>query len=120
MVDQGGGPSSLMRGHSRCGGEERKGAAGAVWRGRDGVAFYRGGEAVVGRGDSRPSGDRRCTIKALVTRRGDDGAEMIHGEIEEESVVRRFNSKRVRKGVHWWRAERRCQPRVAAWPSAGG
>jgi hypothetical protein len=35
-----------MRGRSRCRGEERRGAAGAVWRGRDGGAFYRAGETV--------------------------------------------------------------------------
>jgi hypothetical protein len=44
----------------------------------------------------------------------------IHGEIEEELVARRFSSIQVRKGVHRRRAERRCQPRAAAWPSAGG
>jgi hypothetical protein len=33
-----------MRGCLRCGGEERRGAAGAVWRGRDGGTIYRGGE----------------------------------------------------------------------------
>jgi hypothetical protein len=54
----------------------------------------------VGRGDGRPSGGQRCAIKALVTRRGDDGAAMIHGEIEEESVACRFSSILVRKGVH--------------------
>jgi hypothetical protein len=36
----------------RCGGEERRGAAGTVWRGGDGGTFYRGGEAVVRRGDN--------------------------------------------------------------------
>jgi hypothetical protein len=45
MVDRGGGQSSLMRGHSRCRGEERRGAVGAVWRCRDGGAFYSCGEA---------------------------------------------------------------------------
>jgi hypothetical protein len=109
-----------MRGCSRCGGEERRGAAGAVCRGGDGGAFYRGGEVVVRRGDSRPSGGRRCTIKEPVTRRGDDGAAMIHGEIEEEMVARRFSSILVRKGVHRWWAEQWCQPRAVAWPSAGG
>jgi hypothetical protein len=52
-----------------------------VWRGRDGAAFYRGGEKVVGRLEGRPSGGWRCTIKVSVTRRGDDRAAMIHGEI---------------------------------------
>jgi hypothetical protein len=33
------------------------------------------------------------------------GAAMVHGEIEEESVACWFGSIRVRKGVHWWRAE---------------
>jgi hypothetical protein len=93
---------------------------GAVWRGGDGGTFYRGGEAAVGRGDSQPSGGRRCAIKASITQRGDDGAAMIHGEIEEELVVHRFSSIRVLKGVHQRRAERRRQPRAAAWPSAGG
>jgi hypothetical protein len=51
-VDRGGSWSSLTRGCSRCEGEERRGAAGAVWRGGDGGAFYRvgrrwwGGETV--------------------------------------------------------------------------
>jgi hypothetical protein len=45
---------------------------------------------------------------------------MIHGEIEEESVVHRFSSIRVWKGVHRRRAERRRQSRAVAWPSAGG
>jgi hypothetical protein len=58
-----------------------------VWRGGDGSTFYRGGEAVAGRGDGRPTSGRRCAIKAPVTQRGDDGAAMIHGEIEEESVA---------------------------------
>jgi hypothetical protein len=44
MVDQGGSRSSSTRGRSRCGGEERWGAAGVVWRGRDGGTFSRGGE----------------------------------------------------------------------------
>jgi hypothetical protein len=44
-----------------------RGAAGAVWRGRNGGAFYRDGEAVVGRGDGRPSGGQWYTIKAPVT-----------------------------------------------------
>jgi hypothetical protein len=78
-----------------------------VWRDGDEGTFYRGGEAVVGRGDSRPSGGQRCAIKALVTRRGDDGAAMIHGEIEEESMACWFSSIRVRKGIHRRRAERR-------------
>jgi hypothetical protein len=73
---------------------------GMVWRGGDGGAFYWGGEAVVGSGDGRPSGNRRCATKAPVTRRGDDRAATIHGEIEEESVVHRFSSIRVRKGAH--------------------
>jgi hypothetical protein len=94
--------------------------AGAVWRGGDGGAFYRGGEAVEGRGDGWPSGGQRCAIKAPVTRRGDDGAATIHGEIEEESVAHWFSSIRVRKGVHRQQAERQHHPRVAAWPSAEG
>jgi hypothetical protein len=57
---------------------------------------------------------------APVTRRGDDGAATIHGEIEEESVARRFSSIRVRKGIHRRWAERRRQLKAAAWPSAGG
>jgi hypothetical protein len=59
-------------------------------------------------------------MKALVTRRGDDGAAMIHGEIEEELVARRFSSIRVWKGIHRWRAEQRRQLWAVAWPSAGG
>jgi hypothetical protein len=47
--------ASLMRRCSRREGEERR-AASAVWRGGDGGAFYRCGEAVVGRGDGRPGG----------------------------------------------------------------
>jgi hypothetical protein len=94
-----GGRSSSMRGCSSCGDEERRGAAGAVWRGRDGVLFYRGGEAVVGWGDSRPSGGHRSAITAPDTRRGDDGAASIHGEIEEELVTRRFSSIRVWEGI---------------------
>jgi hypothetical protein len=43
-VDQGGDWSSLMRGHSRCGGEERRGVVGTVQRGGEGGTFYRGGE----------------------------------------------------------------------------
>jgi hypothetical protein len=82
--------------------------------------FYRGGEVVVGRGNGRPSGGQRCAIKASVTLRGDDGAATIHGEIEEESVARRFSSIRVQKGIHRQWAEWRRQPRVMAWPSAGG
>jgi hypothetical protein len=50
-VDRGGSRSSSMRGCSRCGGEERRGVAGKGWRGGDGGMFYRGGEAVVGRGN---------------------------------------------------------------------
>jgi hypothetical protein len=38
-----------------------------VWRGRDRGAFYRVGEAVVGRGDDQPSGGQRCAIKAPLT-----------------------------------------------------
>jgi hypothetical protein len=91
-------------------GEERRGAVGAVWRGGDGGTFDRGGEAVVGRGDGR-----RCTIKAPITLRGDDGAVTIHGEIEEESVACRFSSIRVLKGVH-----RQRRLRAVAWSSAGG
>jgi hypothetical protein len=71
-----------MRGHSRCRGEERRGAVSAEWRGGDRGTFYRGGEAVVGRGDGRPSGSWRCAIKAPVTRRGDDRAATIHGELK--------------------------------------
>jgi hypothetical protein len=119
MVDRGGGQSSLTRGRSRCGGEERRGVAGAMWRGGDGGAFYRGWEAVVGRGDGRPSSGRRCAIKASITRRGDNVAATIDGEIEEESV-HQFSSIRVRKGDHQRHAERQRQPRVAAWPSARG
>jgi hypothetical protein len=84
------------------------------------LGFYRGGEAVVGRGDGRPSGGRRCAIKAPLTRRGDDEAATIHGEIEEESVMCRFSSIRVWKGIHRLWAERRRQLRVAAWPLVGG
>jgi hypothetical protein len=91
-----------------------------VWRGGDGGAFYKVGEAVVKRGDGWPSDGRRCAIKALVTRRGDNGAATIHGEIEEESVAHRFSSILVRKGVRRRRVEWRCQPRAAAWPSARG
>jgi hypothetical protein len=119
-VDRGGGRSSSTRGHSRSGGEERRGAASMVWRGGDGGTCYWGGEAVVGSGDGWPSGSRRCAIKAPVTQRGDDGAATIHGEIEEESVVHRFSSIRVWKGVHRRQAEWRRQPRVMAWPSTGG
>jgi hypothetical protein len=35
-----------MRGRSRCEGEERRGAVGAVWRGGDRGAFCRVGEMV--------------------------------------------------------------------------
>jgi hypothetical protein len=94
-----GGRSSSMRGRLRCGGEERRGAADAVWRGRDGVMFYRGGEAVVGWGDSRPSGGWRSAITAPDTQRGDDGAASIDGEIEEELVARRFSSIRVWEAI---------------------
>jgi hypothetical protein len=45
---------------------------GAVWRCRDGGAFYSCGEA---RWSAKHG--RRCTIKALITRRGDDGAALI-------------------------------------------
>jgi hypothetical protein len=93
---------------------------GMVWRGGDGGAFYWGGEAVVGSGDGRPSDSRRCATKAPVTRRGDDGAATIHGEIEEESVVHRFSSIRVRKGAHHWQAEWRRQSGLTAWLSTGG
>jgi hypothetical protein len=75
---------------------------------------------VVGRGDGRPSCGLRCAIKAPITRRGDDGATTIHGEIEEESAARRFSSIWVRKGGHRRLAELRRQSRAAAWPSAGG
>jgi hypothetical protein len=57
-MDRGGGWSSSTRGRSRCGGEERRAAASAMWRGGDEGAFYRGGEVVARRGDSRPSGGR--------------------------------------------------------------
>jgi hypothetical protein len=120
MVDQGGGWSSSTRGRSSCRGEERRGAASAVWRGGDRGTFYWGGETVVGRGDGRPSGGQRCAIKASVTRRGDVGAATILGEIKEVSVACRFSSIRVQKGVHWLRVERWRQPRVAAWPLARG
>jgi hypothetical protein len=90
-----------------------------VWRDGDEGTFYRGGEAVVGRGDGRPSGGRRCASKAPVTQRGDDRAMTIHVEIEEESVACRFSSIRVRKGVHRRWVERRRQPRAVAWPSVG-
>jgi hypothetical protein len=73
-----------------------------MWRGGDGGAFYRGGEAVVGRGDGQPSGGRRCAIKASVTQRGDDKAATIHGEIEEESVAHRFSYIRMCKSIHRW------------------
>jgi hypothetical protein len=119
-VDRGGDRSSSTRGHSRRGGEERRGAASAVWIGRDGGTFYRGGEAVVGMGDGRPSSSQRCTIEAPVTRRGYDGAAMIHGEIQEESVAHRFSSIWVRKGIHRRRAEWWRQPWAVAWPLAGG
>jgi hypothetical protein len=75
---------------------------------------------MVGRGDGRPSGGQRCAIQAPVTRRGDNGAVTIHGEIEEESVAHRFSSIRVRKGVRHWQVEWQRQTRSAAWPSAGG
>jgi hypothetical protein len=75
---------------------------------------------VVGRQDGRPSGGRRCAIKAPVTRRGDDGAAMIHGETEEESMACRFSAIWVWKGVYRRQAGRRRQPRAAAWPSARG
>jgi hypothetical protein len=100
MVDRGGNQCSSMRGHSRCRREERRGAVGMVWRCGDGGAFYRVGEAVVGRGDVRPSDSWRCAIKAPVTRRGDDGVAMIHGQIEEELVARWFSSIWLWKGVH--------------------
>jgi hypothetical protein len=32
----------------------------------------------------------RCAIKAPVTRRGDDGAATVHGEIEEEATTHLF------------------------------
>jgi hypothetical protein len=35
-------------------------------------------------------------------------------------VAHRFSPIRVQKGDHWRLAERRRQPRAAAWPSAGG
>jgi hypothetical protein len=100
MVDRGGNQCSSMRGRSRFGGEERRGAAGMVWRCRDGGAFYRVGEAMVGRGDVQPSDNWRCAIKAPVTRRGDDGVATIHGEIEEELVAHWFSSIWVWKGDH--------------------
>jgi hypothetical protein len=99
-LDRGGNQCSSMRGRSRCGGEERRGAAGMVWRCRDRGAFYRVGEAVVGRGDVRPSDSWRCAIKAPVTRRGDDGVATIHGQIEEELVAHWFSSIWLWKGVH--------------------
>jgi hypothetical protein len=33
---------------------------------------------------------RRCVIKTPVTRRGDDGATTVHGEIEEEATTHHF------------------------------
>jgi hypothetical protein len=104
------------------------------WEGARGAEVRKGGEwrapggeeemgarfIRVGRGDGRPSSGRRCVIKAPVTRRGDDGVATIHGEIEEESVVHRFSSIRVRKGVHRRRAEWQRQPRTAAWSSIRG
>jgi hypothetical protein len=56
----------------------------------------------------------------MVTRRGEDGAATIQGEIEEESVAHQFSSIWVRKGVHRRQAERRRQLRAAAWHSTGG
>jgi hypothetical protein len=67
------------------------------------------GRVMVDRGGSQSSsmrGRSRCAIKAPVTRKGDDRAVTIHGEIEEESVARRFSSIQVQKGVHRWWAER--------------
>jgi hypothetical protein len=88
----------------RCG-EEGSGGCG-VERRRWG-AFYRGGQAVVGKGDGRPSGGQRCAIKAAVTRRGGDGAATIHGGIEEESMACRFSSIRVWEGSTRQRMARR-------------
>jgi hypothetical protein len=49
------GPSSMRR-CSRRGGEGRRRAVRVVWRGGDGGSFYRGGQAVVGRGDDQLGG----------------------------------------------------------------
>jgi hypothetical protein len=61
---------------------------GGEWRARYGEAERGARFIAVGRGDGRPSCGLRCAIKAPITRRGDDGAATIHGEIEEESVAR--------------------------------
>jgi hypothetical protein len=97
--------------------EVRKGGERRAWCGE---AETRAHFIGVGRVDGRPSGGQGYAIKAPITRRGDDGAATIHGEIEEESVMHWFSSIRVRKGIHRQWAERHHQPRAAAWPSAGG
>jgi hypothetical protein len=45
-----------MRRCSKRGGEGRRRAVRVVWRGGDGGSFYRGGQAVVGRGDDQLGG----------------------------------------------------------------
>jgi hypothetical protein len=65
---------------------------GGEWQPWCGEAETRASFIGVGRGDCRPSGGQRCTIKVSVTQRRDDGAAMIHGEIEEVSVAHRFSS----------------------------
>jgi hypothetical protein len=50
-VKGGGSGASSMKRCLRHGGEERRRAASAMWRGRDGGAFYRLEEAVEGTGD---------------------------------------------------------------------
>jgi hypothetical protein len=67
----------------------RKGGERQAWCGE---AETRASFIGSGRGDGRPSGGRRCTIKAPVTQRRDDGAGMNQGEIEEVSVAHRFSS----------------------------
>jgi hypothetical protein len=56
LMKGGGDRVSSMRRCLRCGGEGRRRAVSAVWRGGDRDTFYRGGEAVVGRGDDQPGG----------------------------------------------------------------
>jgi hypothetical protein len=104
----------------------REGTRGAEVR-KGGERWARCGDAetgvhfiVVGRQDGRPSDGRRCTIKALITRWGDDEAAMTHGETEEESVACRFSSIWVWMGIHRRQVGRRLQPWAAGCPSAGG
>jgi hypothetical protein len=54
-VKGGGGEASSMRRCSRHRGEERRRAASAVWRCRNGGTLYRLGEAMEGTGDVRSS-----------------------------------------------------------------